>query len=75
VELAAPLFREDDLEVEIEYEDCCGISQYPLLQAKIGDGALTFRLGSKHTDCLAKEACGLMPDAQNGDGGCCGGRC
>lgn len=72
--MAAPLFRGDDLEVEVEYEDCGGISQYPLLEAEADGGSLTFRLGSKHTDCLAKEACGLTPDSQNG-GGCCGGNC
>jgi hypothetical protein len=74
VDMATELFRGEDLEVEIEYEDCCGISQYPLLEAQIVDAALTFRLGLKHTDCLAKEACGLTQDAQNG-GGCCGGKC
>ncbi len=75
VDTAAELFRGDDLEVEIEYEDCCSFSQYPILTAEAVDGTLTFRLGSKHTDCLAKEACGLTPDAQNDGGGCCGGKC
>ncbi len=74
IDMAATLFRGDDLDVEVEYEDCCGISQYPLLEADAANGALTFQLGSKHTDCLAKEACGLTPDTQNG-GGCCGGKC
>lgn len=73
VDMAAPLFRGDDLEVEIEYEDCCSFSQYPVLEAQVSDTALTFRLGSKHTDCLAKEACGLVP-AKEGTSRC-GGNC
>lgn len=73
VDMAAPLFHGDDLEVEVEYEDCSGLSQYPVLEVTVEAAALTFQLGSKHTDCLAKEACGLTP-AQAG-GGCCGGNC
>lgn len=73
VDLATPLFRGDDLDVEIEYEDCCGLSQYPVLEAQVSDDALAFHLGSKHTDCLAKEACGLSP-AKDG-ASCCGGNC
>jgi len=72
VEMANPLFRGEDLDLEVEYEDCCGISQYPVLEAEVSAEALTFRLGEKHTDCLAKEACGLTPA---GSGGCCGGNC
>lgn len=73
VDMAAPILRGDDLEVEVEYEDCGGISQYPVLEAQIDSGVLNFKLGSKHTDCLAKEACGLEA-AQSGTG-CCGGNC
>jgi len=56
MEMAAPILRGDDLEMEVEYEDC-SISQFPIVDAAIADGVLTFQLGSKHTDCLAKEAC------------------
>lgn len=73
-EMASELFNGDDLDVEIEYEDFGCISQHPVLQAEAAEGALTFRLGSKHTDCLAKEACGLTPSSENA-GGCCGGNC
>lgn len=75
VEMATPLFRGDDLDVEVEYEDCSGFSQYPVLEAEVSDGALTFLLSSKHTDCLAKEACGLEPAKQGMGAGCCGGNC
>jgi hypothetical protein len=72
LDMAAPLFRGDNLEVEVEYEDC-SISQFPVLEAAVHDGALIFQLGSKHTDCLAKEACGLTP----ANAPCCspGGSC
>ncbi|HEY3901810.1 MAG TPA: DUF6428 family protein [Chthoniobacter sp.] len=74
MDMAMPLFRGDDLDVEIEYEDCCSeLSQYPVLDVQKIDGTLTFQLGSKHTDCLAKEACGLTP--AGGQSGCCGGNC
>ena len=74
MDMATLLFRGDDLDVEIEYEDCCTeLSQYPILEVEKTEGALTFKLGSKHTDCLAKEACGLAPDGTQS--GCCGGNC
>lgn len=65
LDIAAPLFRSDDLDVEIEYEDCA-ISQFPVVEAAAAGGVLTFRLGSKHTDCLAKDVC--IPQSA---GGCC----
>jgi hypothetical protein len=73
MEMATPLFRGDDLDVEIEYEDCSGFSQYPVVEAQLSEGALQFRLGAKHTDCLAKAACGL--ETADAGTGCCGGNC
>ena len=75
MEIASPLFKGDDLDVEIEYEDC-SISQYPVLEAKVEGDALIFQLGSKHTDCLAKELC-LPQSAPATSTGCCtpGGGC
>ncbi len=70
LDLAAPLFQGDDLDVEIEYEDCA-ISQFPVLTAKAEDGVLTFQLGSKHTDCLAKDVCLAEPTGCGDGGGCC----
>lgn len=69
LDLAAPLFRSDDLDVEVEYEDCA-ISQFPVLEATAADGVLTFQLGSKHTDCLAKEVCRPQETA-TAAAGCC----
>ncbi len=72
LDLAAPLFLGDDLEVEVEYEDGI-ISQFPVLEARATDAALLFQLGSKHTDCLAKDVC--LPQnaaaAETCGTGCC----
>lgn len=73
VDLAQPLIPSDDLAVEVEYEDCV-ISQYTLEGASIIDGQIVFQLGDKHTDCLAKEACGIeAAGAARKSEGCCGG--
>jgi hypothetical protein len=76
LEKAQPILPSADLPVEIEYEDGA-ISQYPLESVeKLGD-ALVLRLASKHTDCLAKDLCGV-PAGEAGDdaeSGCCGPGC
>lgn len=80
---AAAAFGDDDLPIEIEYEDKV-ISQYPLSRVTKEDGALVLHLTTKHTDCLAKELCGVPASADDEDAGnstepatsCCGGgRC
>ena len=72
--VAAPLFRGDDLEVEIEYEDGF-LSQFPVLEATTEGRSLLFHLGTKHTDCLAKDVCLPASPSAEGDGcgstGCC----
>lgn len=72
LDVAAPLFQGDDLDVEIEYEDGF-ISQFPVVDASAEDGALIFQLGTKHTNCLAKETCGVATDEETGcqTAGCC----
>lgn len=73
IDLAQPLIPSSGLDVEIEYENCV-ISQYVVEDASAEDGKVIFRLGDKHTDCLAKEACGIVPAGAAGSaGGCCGG--
>jgi hypothetical protein len=67
---AAPILGEDDLEVEIEYEDCT-LSQFPALQVSAENGILVFHLGSKHTDCLAKDVCIPQASGCNPGGGYC----
>lgn len=73
VDLAKPLIPSEDLEVEVEYEGCV-ISQYTVESGTVVDGQIAFQLGDKHTDCLAKEACGIeAAGTAGGSSGCCGG--
>ena len=53
---AGDVLPNHDLPVEVEHEDAV-VAQYPVESAEIIDGALTFRLGLKHTDCLARGIC------------------
>jgi len=61
------------LPVEVECEDGL-ISQFPVVSVSAGD-AVVLHLGTKHTDCLAKEICLPVPGAAEGcckpDSGCC----
>ena len=65
---SALLFRGDDLDVEIEYEDGF-ISQFPVIDVGAEGNHVYFRLGTKHTDCLAKEVC--LTSDNNEESGCC----
>jgi hypothetical protein len=51
------------------------LSQFPVIGAHTENGFLVFRLGVKHTDCLAKELC--LPAANSDKEACCsaGGCC
>lgn len=61
---AAPILRDDDLEVDVEHE-AGWISQFPILDAETDGAILTFRLGTRHTACLASDRClPPAPDAQ-----------
>ena len=53
----------ESLPLEVEYEDGI-ISQFPVISLGAGE-SVTVHLGTKHTDCLAKEVC-LPPQAQPG---------
>lgn len=72
LDLAKKVLPGDDLDVELEYEGCV-ISQYKVGGFAVSDGALRFTLADKHTDCLAREACGLAGCgcAPAGAGKCC----
>jgi len=69
IDRAAPILGEDDLDVEIEYEDGF-ITQFPVESAKQQGDLLVFTLGTKHTDCLAKEIC-LPPPKDDEGSSCC----
>ena len=58
-----------DLPVEVEYEDGY-VSQFPVTAVETGDVVLV-RLGTKHTDCLAKDVC--LPPAVAGESCCAPG--
>lgn len=57
LDLAKPILPTEDLPVEVEYEAGV-ISQAPLNGVSVENGVVQLQLGSKHTDCLAKEKCG-----------------
>ncbi len=65
---STPLFRGDDLDVQLEYEDGV-VSQFPILEAGATEQHVYFRLAIKHTDCLAKDVC-LAPATE---ASCCSG--
>ena len=75
--LADSILPSGDLPVEVEYEEGV-ISQFPVGEITFGGSELTVHLGSKHTDCLARERCGLpgegacATDTAN-EGACCAG--
>ena len=71
--LAHSILPADDLPVEIEFEDGV-VSQFPVEEIAGGPLELRVRLGFKHTDCLAKELCGVGDGKNNSvaDPGCCG---
>ena len=81
LDLARPLLPSDEVPVEVEYEDGV-ISQFPLSDVAVEDSNLVLQLALKHTDCLAKDRCGIEDEAGAGEetGRCCvgataGGRC
>ncbi|HEX7860324.1 MAG TPA: DUF6428 family protein [Verrucomicrobiae bacterium] len=57
LEKSRSIIADDQLEVEIEHE-APFISQFPIEVVEARDGSVIFRLGIKHTDCLAKDQCG-----------------
>lgn len=76
LDLAAKVLPSDDLDVEVEYEPCC-VAQYKVDHAEVVGDELRFQLAHKHTDCLAREACGLASAGEGcgcgtgSEGGCC----
>lgn len=70
-EHSAAVLGSEDLAVELEYE-ACNVIQFTVTAVEDEGDRLVVRLGSKHTACLAKEACGVVPKGAVVDG-CCGG--
>jgi hypothetical protein len=74
LDLSAKVVPSDELEVEVEYEPCA-VAQYKIGSAEFAGDELRFQLAHKHTDCLAREACGLTPAGSgcgcgSGEGAC-----
>ncbi len=69
LQLAATHFPLGALEVEVEYEEDV-VSQFPVTGAAAEGGELFFHLTTKHTDCLAKESCGVEEGCGCGPEGC-----
>ena len=61
LELAQPILPNGELPVEIEYEDGI-VSQFPVESGAQAGSTLLLQLGLKHTDCLAKDKCGIVED-------------
>jgi hypothetical protein len=70
----APVLPTDALPVEIEYNDP-GLTHFPLARIEADAGAVTLHLTHKHTDCLAKDVCGVPTEEDENccspGGGCC----
>ena len=59
-----PVTPTDSLPVEIEYEHPW-VSHFPVEKSEAEGEAVTILLTTRHTDCLAKDVCGID------DGDCC----
>lgn len=71
IDMAAPLLEDRDLPVEIEYEDDL-VSQFPISYAEFKPDGLHLYLTTKHTDCLARERCGVaVVSHENDNTSCC----
>jgi hypothetical protein len=69
--LAARVLPAADLEVEVEYQGC-SVSQFPLVSGAVRGSELVLNLATKHTGCLAQEACGTeCCPGERTDGACC----
>lgn len=62
LQMAGKVLPDGEVPVELEYEAPI-ISQFTVESSEVADDAIVFHLANKHTDCLAKESCGL-------EGGC-----
>ena len=71
LEMGASVMPGDFLPVEVEYEAGV-ISQYPLAATEAGEGVVILKLGTKHTDCLAKDKCGIPEYGDEPLSDCCG---
>ena len=69
-EHARPVLGGEDLSVELEYE-ACNVIQFAVTGVVAEATRIVVQLGSKHTDCLAKELCVPSSKAAGAGTGCC----
>ena len=62
LQLGDRILPDRDLDVEVEYDDCA-ISQFPIASFQVNGFHVDFILATKHTDCLAREKCGVGEDS------------
>jgi len=72
LKLAVKILPSDDLPVEVEFESPY-ISVFPIESADPTGKTVVFQLTTKHTDCLAKEKCGIEsePSCCSAESSCC----
>lgn len=58
LKMAKSALQLEDLPVELEYESGL-VSQFPLTGVEVTPGGILFHTDTKHTDCLAKDKCGV----------------
>jgi len=70
----SPVLPSEDLPIEFEYE-FPHVSQFELAALNSDDESVSLIMGNKHTDCLAKDVCGIAPEASDNccspSSGCC----
>jgi hypothetical protein len=70
--MAGKVLPDGEVPVELEYEAPI-ISQFTIESSEVADDAIVFHLANKHTDCLAKESCGLEGECcSTEESECCG---
>ena len=72
LKLAGKILPSDELPVEVEFEFPY-ISVFPIESADSTGETIVFQLTTKHTDCLAKEKCGIESESSccSAESGCC----
>lgn len=71
LQMAGKILPNGEVPVELEYEAPI-ISQFGIESLEVADDAILFHLANKHTDCLAKESCGLEGGCSTEESDCCG---
>jgi hypothetical protein len=74
LDLAKKVLPSGDLAVEVEY-DIGAVAQFEVEEATVAGPELRLVLAHKHTDCVAREVCGVAPEGEGCGCGATAGRC